>query len=323
MHKSKRIIFVIYPGSQLLDMAGPSSVFAGANEALGHQIYDVVVASSTGGLIQTSCGASLASVKLDQIKTRKTDTVLVTGAEESALIPALRNRTLKAWLSTAKPPKVERMGSVCTGAVLLASYGLLNGRSASTHWAAKDKLANQFPNVKISTDALYTIDGAYWTSAGASTGIDLALAMIRVDQSAELMLTVAKRLVVYAHRPGHQSQFSAVLNAQSKGRETFSALIDWVEKNLHRDIKAEDLAERSGLSGRTFYRRFMAEVEMSPRVFVETLRLERARFFLESGLESKVICRRIGYRTEQAFRVAFIAQFGVSPTHYKKMNSQP
>lgn len=220
--------------------------------------------------------------------------------------------------------------SVCTGAILLAEAGLLDGRRATTHWAYCDKLARDHPSVEVDPDPIYVRDGHVATSAGVTAGIDLALALVEEDLGREFALGIARHLVVFLRRPGNQAQFSAQLAAQTARREPLrevqlgappTPLRQWGRITEHPggDLSVETLAARARLSPRHFARAFQAETGMTPGRYVDRVRLEHARRLLEDtsdGVEE--ISRACGYGTPEAMRRAFVKALGTAPAEYRR-----
>ena len=321
MPTSRRIIFVVFEDFQLLDMSGPAAVFHAASDFNEGQPYEIVVASSKGGPIRASCGVEVGSDAFATVSVGARDTVLAVGGTEAGLRNAIAEGDVLAWL-TRSARAADRIGSVCVGAFLLGATGLLDGRRVCSHWRSCDLLGKTFSNARVDADALYARDGTLWSSAGVSSGIDMALAMIEVDYGSDLKARIARGLVVYAHRPGLQSQFSEVLEAQSRRDGRFSDLLDWIGLNLHMPLRAEDLAERAGMSQRTFLRHFQQSIGITPARYIEQLRLARAKELLESGTAVKAVPGHIGYRSEAAFRTAFERRFGLAPLEFSKLHGR-
>lgn len=320
---SRSIIFVTYPSAEALDLVGPAAVFANANSLAGEQLYRITVAAGPGGTIDHCGGIALATVPLDGLCTDEDTTLLVVGAQRaSALSAAMADIELQQFLQESTAT-VERYGSICSGAFVLAAAGLLNGKRVTTHWAARDRLASLAPSCTIDGDAIYVSDGKLWTSAGVTTGIDMSLAMLAADHGQRLKAMVAKRLVVYAHRPGNQSQFSRLLNLQEKAGEAFGPLIDWLQSRLSAPTSVEKMAERCGMSPRNFHRRFVEAFGQTPGQLFETMRLEAIRLQLEDGQSVAVAANEAGYRSEAAFRSAFKACYGVTPSLYRQTLRRP
>lgn len=315
----RRLFFLIYDGFELIDFAGPSSVFTGANRLSGRDLYRVQALSCAGGPIVSGAGVAMESIGFAQIEIGPLDTVLVMGADRrEALRHGAAGATVE-WLRGISGA-CERLGSVCTGATILARTGLLKGRRATTHWEARGAMAARYPDIMMQEDGLYAIDGPFWTSAGATAGIDMALAMIERDHGTVLKARIAKSLVVYAHRPGNQAQFSALLAAQTAVDGRFAALIDWLTARLAEPLTLEAMAAQAGMAERSFRRHFTACLGLSPVKFLENLRLDRAKTLLEAHHPVKSVAAAVGFRSEAHFRGSFSERFGLSPAMHMKMH---
>lgn len=319
------MVFIVYPGFELLDVSGPASTFNGANRALRQRgkpvFYKVGLASAGGGAIESSSGIALETVAVAELRPGDVQTVLVAGAEREPLLRAVAEPDLR----TALPglvTKAERFGSVCSGGFLLAALGLLDGHRVATHWASCRALAAGFPNVTVDAEALYVVDGPIWTSAGVTTGIDMALAMVAHDLDAAIAGEVAKRLILYARRPGYQSQFSPVLQAQVKGDSPFADIIGWMLSNLGGPLDVSSLAARAGMTERTFHRKFVAATGQTPARFVETARLDAARMLLSRGLSLKSVAVQVGLFPPARLAEAFERRFGVPPRLFRDMHAE-
>jgi transcriptional regulator GlxA family with amidase domain len=317
MFVTRRILFIIFDQFELLDLSGPSSVFNAAQTLIKHPVYSIHTLSTAGGLICSRTGIEVNSQTFEGFNVSSSDTILIVGGANQAISKASLDLNLQAWLRI-NTPKAERVGSICSGALILAANSLLDDKKATTHWADLDQLSQNYPCVVVEQDALYCVDGNTWTSAGVTTGIDMALAMVGNDHSSKVMQEVASWLVVYAHRPGHQSQFSELLAAQN--HHMFADIVVWLDRNLHKPIKVRDMAEKSAMTERTFYRRFTNEVGCTPSKFLENRRLFRGKQLLETGSVIKSICTKVGYKSELGFRNAFEAKYGLSPALYKRMH---
>jgi transcriptional regulator GlxA family with amidase domain len=318
------VTFIVYPGFELLDVSGPASVFNGANRALQQQgkpaFYKVVLASAEGGAVESSSGVVLETRPIAELRSGQARTLLVVGAEREPLMLAVADPALRAVLPQLAG-QAERFGSVCTGGFVLAALGLLDGRRIATHWDSCKPFAKAFPKVKVDPDALYVADGSLWTSAGVTTGIDMALAMIARDLDPSIAGEVAKRLVLYARRPGYQSQFSPVLEAQVKGDSPFADLIGWMQSNLGAPLDVPSLAARAGLSERTFHRKFVAATGETPARFVEIARLDTARMLLSRGLSLKSVAAQVGLFPTSRLTEAFERRFGIAPRLFRHMHA--
>lgn len=319
MLTTRRILFVIFDQFELLDLSGPSSVFNTAQTLLKHPIYSIHTLSAAGGLICSRTGIEVNSQRFEGFSVCSSDTILVVGGEGNAISQLSIDANLHAWLML-NTPKAERVGSICSGALVLAANGLLTGKRATTHWADLEQLARDYPNVNVEPDALYCEDANIWTSAGVTAGIDMALAMVGKDHNSKVMQQIASWLVVYAHRPGHQSQFSELLVAQNHHR--FADMVVWLESNLHKSLKVRDMAEKSAMTERTFYRKFTDEVGCTPSKYLENRRLFRAKQLLETGSVVKSVNTKVGYQSALGFRNAFETKYGLSPALYKRIHCQ-
>jgi transcriptional regulator GlxA family with amidase domain len=214
--------------------------------------------------------------------------------------------------------RARRVCSVCTGAFVLAAAGLLDGKRAVTHWASCELLQARHPAIRVESDPIFLNDGAIWTSAGVTAGIDLALALVQADLGHGLAMQVAQRLVVFLKRPGGQSQFSAPLRAQAASDDGLAALCAWMEAHLGEDLRVERLAARAGMSPRTFARTYAAKLGTTPAKTVEALRVAAARRALEEGdAPIKRVAHACGFGDEERMRRAFLRRVGVSPSDYR------
>jgi transcriptional regulator GlxA family with amidase domain len=319
------VTFAVYPGFELLDMSGPASVFASANRSLGLReqppLYAVGPVSATGGPVTSNCGVAIDTQSLRERARMAVDTLLVVGAEREHVLPALADSAWAAWLPKLAG-KAQRFGSVCSGAIILAKLGLIDGHRVATHWDACAPLSGAFPKVDVDAESLYVVDGRLWTSAGVTTGIDMALAMVARDLSADIAGEVAKRLVLYARRPGYQSQFSPLLQAQVKADSPFAELIVWMMANLDASLDVPVLADRAGMSERTFHRKFVVATGETPARFVETARLDAARMLLCRGLSLKSVAAEVGLSPATRLSEAFERRFGISPRLFREMHAE-
>lgn len=321
-----RVVFVVYPGFELLDSAGPTAAFNGANRALLQKsrdpFYQMEMASARGGLVASSSGVAVDTRSLaDMLPAAEIDTILIAGAESEPLLGAMAEAELRHWLPRLVG-QAGRFGSVCSGAFLLAALGLLNGHRVATHWDACTPLAETFSQVNVDPDALFVTDGRLWTSAGVTTGIDMALAMITHDLDAAIAGEVAKRLVLYARRPGYQSQFSPLLQAQVNADNRFADLISWIQANLDAALDIPALSARAGLTERTFHRKFLAATGETPARFVEAARLDAARMLLSRGTSLKSVAAQVGLYPATRLTEAFERQFGITPRLFRDMHAE-
>lgn len=321
MASPPRVVIIGFEGVQTLDATGPAEVFAGASRRAGRQGYRVIVASIGGGERMTTSGLVVRTADLRRIRPCRGDTVIVAGGDDSSIRGAVADRALLGWLGRAARV-VRRVASVCSGAFVLAAAGLLDGKRAATHWAGCDELARRFPAVTVDANAIFVRDGAVWTSAGVTTGIDMALAMVEDDLGRAVADDIAARLVLYMRRPGFQSQFSAALVAQTTGADALGPAIAWTRANLATaDIDA--LARRAGLSVRTLHRRCLDQLATTPAKLIDKLRVEHARTLLAtSDLSAKALAARCGFGNPTRMKRAFERELGIGPREYRVLHTR-
>ncbi|MFJ9667877.1 GlxA family transcriptional regulator [Streptomyces sp. NPDC101219] len=309
----RTVLVVLFDDVQSLDVTGPVEVFAGA-ERQRPGSYRLLTASPDGAPVRTSSGLTLAADHaLDDAPAPHT--LLVPGG------PGTRHRPDPALLDWLRRhgPRAERLVSVCSGALLLADAGLLEGRRATTHWSLCDRLARDHPGVEVDPDPIFVRDGHLATSAGVTAGIDLALALVEEDLDRDTALTIARHLVVFLRRPGNQAQFSAQLAAQTARREPLREVQRWITEHPGDDLSVESLAARARLSPRHFARAFREETGSTPGRYVDRVRLEHARRLLEDTADGvEEVSRASGYGTPEAMRRAFLKALGTAPAEYRR-----
>ncbi len=312
----RRIVIVAFPDVQSLDVVGPSEVFSQADRTVAGREYEVELVAAAEAPVRASSGLRLVPDRsLDRCR-GAIDTLVVAGGV--GVREAAGDERLEAWLRLAAR-RSRRVTSVCTGAFLLARAGLLEGRRATTHWAACDALARAYPSVRVEADPIFVRDGNVYTSAGVTAGIDLALALVEEDLGPGVALDVARNLVLFVRRPGGQAQFSATLAGQFAARTGIRDLQAWIAEHLDQDLSVPALAERAFMSPRNFARVFAREVGVTPGVYVESVRVERARSLLEStALQVDEVARRCGFGTVETLRRAFARRVRVSPSEYRE-----
>ena len=312
---ARRVVIVALPPVQALDVTGPAEVLSVAARVQGgaEPAYAVAVVGPGGAPIATGSGYALAPAGALEDVRGPLDTLVVAGGAGARHAPdAVVAR------DAALAGRARRVASVCTGAYVLAQAGLLDGRRATTHWQYCDDLQRRHPAVAVERDPIFVVDGPVRTSAGVTAGMDLALALVEEDLGPRVALEVARWLVLFVKRPGGQAQFSAQLAAQSAERAPLRELQAWMADHLADDLSVPALAARACMSERNFARAFKAETGMTPAVYVEALRVERARLALESGFEAiDAVARRCGFGTVETLRRAFARRLGVSPGAYR------
>jgi transcriptional regulator GlxA family with amidase domain len=322
----RQVVIVAYPGVQSLDVTGPLEVFAGAQqliEATGRDDrgYEVQILSRDGAPLRTSSGMLVVPHAGLCDAPSAIDTLIVAGGPGST--EAAADRLLIDWIAQAST-SARRTVSVCTGAFLLAQAGLLDGRRATTHWAAARELARLYPAVDVDPEPIYVRDGQIWTSAGVTAGMDLALALVEQDLDRDGALAIARHLVLFLRRPGNQSQFSATLASQQPEREPLRETLRFVVEHIAHDHGVEAMAARAHMSPRHFARAFRAETGVTPARYVERLRLEAARRRLEDTSEPVAsIAAACGFGTAETMRRVFLRTLGVGPAEYRRRFQTP
>jgi transcriptional regulator GlxA family with amidase domain len=315
-----RVAMLAFPEAQILDVTGPLEVFGRTTRWLQeHRLrggYELVLLAPRRGPFATSSGLRLVADQAYGELRGPVDTLLVSGGV--GVRHLIGDRRLSAWLR-ARARGVRRLGSVCTGSFLLAQAGLLDGRRATTHWAYCAELQRLHPAIRVDPDPIFVRDGALFTSAGVTAGMDLALALVEEDFGREAALNVARQLVLFLRRPGGQSQFSAQLAGQLAAREPLQEAQAFVLDHPAADLRVPALAARAGMSVRNFSRTFAREVGATPTRFVERARVEVARRLLEEtgdGVEG--IAARCGFGTAESMRRGFQRALGVAPSAYRE-----
>ena len=316
----RRVVMVVFPRIQLLDVVGPLEVLAAAGLAETSRShgrgYAIEIVGPELGVVRASSGLSVGVDRTFDDRPDSIDTLIVAGGIGSRA--ASLDGEVLAYLR-AVAPKARRVCSVCTGAGVLAAAGLLDGRRVTTHWAFAEELASRYPNLDVEPDSIYVRDGKFWTSAGVTAGMDLALALVEDDVDRELALEVSRWMVFFLKRPGGQSQFSAQLAGQMADRDPVRDLQAWVVDHPEADHSIESLASRVAMSPRHFARVFREEVGQSPARFVECVRVEAARRGLEESRRSlEEIASLVGFGTGETMRRAFLRQIGVGPSAYRE-----
>jgi transcriptional regulator GlxA family with amidase domain len=301
MHK---VGFIIYPGFSTMNFA-VTTVFETANQSFGSTAYEVALVSEDGGPVATSLGYE---IQTSSFQPCRFDTIVIAGgmnppAATTGLLDYLRS-------SVTRTP---RIASICTGALVLAEAGLLDGRRATTHWLYAGSMKRLYPKIQVEADRIFTTDGSIWTSAGMSAGVDLALALVEDDLGAALARVVAKTLVVYHRRAGGQSQFSTLLDLDAKSDRVHIALA-YAKEHLSGQLSVSDLANAAFLSPRQFSRLFTKETGQSPAKAIERLRVESARLMMEAGrFSTEEVAVKNGFGNRERMRHSFLRAFGQSP----------
>lgn len=316
----RRIVFAVYDGVSLLDLSGSLDAFRiTAKVPLRDppKTYECIVVSSHGGRVRTGSGVDLKTKSVRSLAAKPIDTLIVPGA--FSVEDVTRDRALIGWFRRTAPA-CRRVCSTCNGTFLLAAAGILDGHRAATHWAQASRLATQYPNLTVEPDAIYVHDRGVWTSAGGTSCIDLALALIEQDAGRELAVKVARVMVVYLKRAGGQSQYSALLDAQAHSEsDRFVGLEQWIAEHLRTDLGVEALAQRVHMSPRNFARVYAQTRGRTPAKTVEAIRIDVARRRLEETTDRiETIAEHSGFTGEEQMRTAFTRTLGIPPREYRK-----
>lgn len=313
------LALLVPPRVQMLDVTGPSDVFAEANRQAGREVYRVTVVATARTAVEASSGLRFLPDQSIHDSAGPFDTVLVTGAPDLDTGPQWPDAI--AWLRRQAEAS-RRFGSICSGALWLAQTGLLAGRRVTTHWRTATTLASRHPQLHVEPDAFVVRDGPVRTAAGVTAGMDLAIALVEEDLGRDAALAVAAELVVFYRRPGGQMQFSRHGMAAPSGRGALQALQRYVQAHPAEPHSVASLADRAGMSARHFARLFTQEVGMTPAAFVERARVEAARRMLEEGHDTpKRVAARVGYAHADGLRRVFMRHLGVSPADYRRRHA--
>jgi transcriptional regulator GlxA family with amidase domain len=299
-----------------LDLVGPLQVFNSVNRLASRKIYEIEVATNADSLTVEGEGEVLTFVAKHHFKkvTGTCDSVLLVCGLKSR---SVRDAALSAWLRNVAL-KVRRLGAVCVGAFLIAEAGLLNGRTATTHWRFGREMASRFPRVRVQHDPLWAKDGNIYTSAGISAGIDLALAWVEEDCGAGLAHEAARELVLFMRRPGGQPQLSLSLASQASEMMSIRERQIWLVEHLQTKLLVDDLADRMSMSVRNFERVFTREVGATPSQYVLQMRVEGARRELERTQKGlKQVASAAGFGSVDVMRRAFVRLLGLTPRRYR------
>ena len=331
MDDIKCIAALIYPDFMSLDVVGPLQVFASANVERNRQglsdAYRLLMLSEAPGAVRSSSGMRMvADAAWRECDPATLDTLLIPGGIGETR--QCENLPLLDWLRSAEP-HVRRLGSVCSGALILARTGLLDGQRVTTHWADVETL-RQHDRLRVDSDCLHTYDPTagnrnnhLFTSAGVTAGIDLALALVEADLGRSMALAVARRLVLFLRRPGGQAQFSALLAPEPSRTPRLAELLEWIPAHLGSDLSLEALASKANMAPRTLSRVFASELGIGPARYVERIRLEAARALLQDAQASiSTVARLTGFGHPENLRRVFQKHLSISPQEYAERFGQ-
>lgn len=308
----RRVGILVFDGVKMLDFVGPAEVFVEANQTVPG--YDVILVSADGKSVQTSIGARI-EVHCAAADAGRFDTVVIPGSElppSTFVTPEVLSAARRMSWNT------RRLASICSGAVILAELGLLDGRRATTHWKFAEKLARRYPSIEVEPDAIFVRDGNLYSSAGVAAGVDLALALVEEDYGADVARRVAQLLVVYMQRSGGQSQFSALLTGPVPRSPLVRKVVDLICADPAFPHTVQTLAAHARVSVRHLARLFRAELERTPAEYIAFIRFGVARDMLHAGHSVTEAAMAAGYGSSEALRRAFVARLGISPRKYQQ-----
>ncbi len=325
--ETHRIAIILYPGIQILDVAGPVEIFKSVDQYYarkdpgGPEAYDITFLAEEAGEVMSTCGMPVIADASYKTYRGPIDTLLVSGGD--GVFPIAKDRDLiDAIVRMASRSK--RVMSICSGAMLLAESGLLNGRRATSHWAICKMMSRNFPDIEIDSDAIWVKDDNVYTSAGVTAGMDLSLAIVTEDHGRDVALSIARMKVMYMVRAGGQSQFSAALLAQTAATGRTSKLAAEIAADPSKDWRLPVMAAQAHMSERTFSRVFAKEMGMTPAKYVETARLDAARRMLEDGGKTiETVAYEAGFGDAERLRRAFHRRLGLGPAAYRNRFAAP
>ena len=323
-----RVAMLAFPDVQVLDVMGPLEVFSRSSRWMCDEgrrrtpAYEVEIIGLRRGPFRASSGVRLFADHGLEDAPSDIDTLMIAGGK--GVEQYRTHAPLLRWIRR-RAKSVRRLASICTGAFLLAEAGLLDGRRATTHWHHCEDFARAFPRVRLEPDTIFVREGAISTSAGVTTGMDLALAMVEEDFGRDVALAAARELVLFVRRPGGQAQFSVQLAQQIADREPLRDLQSYILEHPDADLSVEQLARRVSMSPRHFARVFLRELGVSPAKYVSAVRVETARRLLEETHHPvSQVCERAGLGTSESMRRSFVKILGVPPGEYRaRFNRAP
>jgi transcriptional regulator GlxA family with amidase domain len=316
----RRVVVLVVPPVEELDLVGPVQVFSAANRLAGRPVYDVEIATNGKSLEVTGEGGLLSFLAQRHYRH-------LTGTFDSLLLVCgvgtrnARDPALFTWLKEVAP-KLRRLGSVCAGSLLLAEAGLLNGRRATSHWRFSEELAKRYPRVKVVSEPVWVKDGNIYTSAGISAGIDLGLGWVEEDCGNGVATEIAREFVLFLRRPSTQAQLSVSLAAQGNEMRSIQELLVWIADHLDRDLSLPVLASRVAMSPRNFERVFRREVGVSPAHYVRRVRVEAAQRLLGrgDGVRLEQIALKCGFSSADAMRRVLKQSLNTTPRALRPFN---
>jgi transcriptional regulator GlxA family with amidase domain len=322
----RHVAMLVYPNFLMIDAMAPIEVFNFANMALqlmgkislSESVYTLSIVAESSGSVKSSSGICIFADKCYEDLSEGIDTLMVAGATHPVYLEAaIADTQMRDWLIQMMP-KVRRMVSICTGALILAGSGLLDGRKATTHWGFCEGMARKYQNIKVEPDKIFVRDGNTYTSGGVTAGIDLALSLVEEDWGWEVASKVARYMLIFMRRPGGQSQFSTYIFSEAKTRKDFRGLQAWIVSNPQKDLSVEQLAERMSMSPRNFSRLFCQEIGLTPAKFVERVRLEAAKnMMLQTDLPMESVAVNCGFGNAEQMRRTFQRLLKTTPQEHR------
>lgn len=311
------VAFLLFPGFQLLDLAGPSDAFGEVKVlSRGEQVYEILTVGTTRGAMRSSSGISVQPDRTIFDACPAFDTVLVPGG--LGVFDILEDSTVSQWL-VAQSRRSRRLAAICNGGFALGAAGLLDGRTVSTHWMDASRMTSMFPRANVEADRIFVKDGPIYTTAGVTAGIDLSLVFVEEDMGKKMALDVAKYLVVHLRRTGGQSQFSPLLEVQAGCDSQIAAIQEYILSNLHMVHTVASIAGHFHMSVRNLARVFDKEAGVSPIAFLNDARIDAVRRYLEtSDLPVKAIAAKCGFQSAESLRRLFSRRLGIGPHEYKQ-----
>jgi len=323
--KVKHIAFLVISDATLLDITGPYEVFSQALEYIETNNIKTDVTYKLHSLspgkkknIQAASGIVIQCNENIYTVDYPIDTLIIPGVPNSLIEKYKLPKNTLEWISK-QSQLVRRICSVCTGSFFLAEAGILAGRKATTHWEKCDVLSANYPNINVDNNPIFIKDENIYTSAGISSGMDLALALVEEDYGKSLALEVARHMVLYLKRPGSQSQYSSVLTHQNTDHQPIQKICNRIQENLQENLTIENLSAEISMSPRNFARVFVREMGITPAKYIDKLRIEAAcRYLVDTRLSLKEIALVCGLGSPDNMRKIFIKYIKISPVDYRR-----
>lgn len=324
-NNTKHIVFLVIPEATLLDITGPYEVFSQAMECLRssnrtshftYQLHSLSIDKKKN--VRTASGITIRCRETIRTFDQTIDTLIIPGVPNAQIDDYRFPKKVLSWIAE-QSLRVRRVCSICTGSFFLAEAGVLVGKNATTHWEKCSALSRNYPAIRVDPNPIFIKDGNVYTSAGISSGMDLALALVEEDLGKSLALEVARQMVLYLKRPGSQSQYSAVLTHQNTDHKPIQDACDWINEHLHETISIDELSEKISMSPRNFARVFVRETGITPAKYIDKLRVETAcRYLVDSRLLLKEIANLCGFGSVDNMRKVFVKYIKTSPADYRK-----